>query len=395
MKSMLLQSSPDKALLISTVAKDHVVRIDIKRICLKPGEFAELAVELIPPSRQYDYVQIIGDDPATRDGTNVSLTVQASAGDTITITDKSVSIRPEIWSRAEFILVYDNNRWINYLPAVFRQDSDQASFLGRFLSSAFQDGERIEANIDRIGDLIAPSRLPSMEAARFLAGWFDIDIDLVLGRQGQSSDDKRRSIALARRFLTHVIPYALEAGTSKSVLNWIDAVAEARGMSPDRRRRIAVVEGYKMRRLFTLPANHSSEDPEPTPLRTDWGWLANSAPLGSDPLATRVRLDSSELDGKPTLGVSGESDDDMLGMRTLASRLWMFVPPHIDDDPTPDDWKRLLAPILPAHIGLEVVDRQTPFNVGYNTVLGMTTTLPPLPLGSVRLGQDSLLAAQG
>jgi hypothetical protein len=167
-------------------------------------------------------------------------------------------------------------------------------------------------------------------------------------------------------------------------------------MSPERRRRIAVIEGFKMRQLFTLPAPYRTPGLDPTAVRVDWGWLANSAPLANDPMAHRAFLDRSTLAEKPadqpTLGLPNESDDDdMLLARLFAGRLWLFVPRPIGDEPAPEEWKQLLAPILPAHLRIDVIDAEMPFHLGYGTILGMSTNLPPPLLGSLRLGDDSLL----
>src|SRR5262249_38707143 len=157
-------------------------------------------------------------------GISTSLPVRARPGHLFQVRVQTpVPVRPDIWDGVKFIEVYETTRWIDYLPAVFREEPDQEDFLRRLLGSLFVEGERIEAQLDHIGDLITPSRLPSLAAARFLAGCFDIDIDLMLPKpemSAQPDKDDERALKLARRLLDRLLPNALNGGTAESVLNW-------------------------------------------------------------------------------------------------------------------------------------------------------------------------------
>lgn len=376
---------------VDKIAQRQLARIDIEGLRLGTGEHVKL--KLTPPPPNGDCITLVGDDPPPAKGIFTSLPLRARRDERfcIEVSDPDPLTR-DIWHGAKIIEVYETNRWIDYLPAVFREDHAQAEFLSRLLGSLFVEGERIELQLDHVGDLITPSRLPSLAAARFLARCFDIDVDLMLPKpDGDKDKADRRALELARRLLARLLPHALDGGTAQSVLTWIDAVAQTRGMSPERRRRIAVIEGFKMRQLFTLSAPYRTPGLEPTDVRVDWGWLANSAPLANDPMAHRAFLDRSTLADTPTLGLPNESDDDMLLARLFAGRLWLFVPRRIGDEPTPEQWKQLLAPILPAHLRIDVIDTEMPFHLGYGTVLGTSTNLPPPLIGSLRLGHDSLL----
>ena len=271
-------------------------------------------------------------------------------------------------SDVRFVAVYATTRWLDYLPGVFQQTERNTDFLTRYLGALFIDGERFETVLDSLGDYLVPSRLPSLSAARFLAGWFDIDIDAVVPK----CEREERRLKSARVFLARVLPFALSSGTAAAVQTWIDAVAEARGMCEERRGRVMLVEGYKMRRLFTLPRVGSS-DPEPSPLARHWGWLPASAPVAPDPLAGRAFLDDGRTLDHVTLGLPDERDDPVLLQRVLGSRVWLFIPAPENEEPASEEWQDLLHPVLPAHLKLEVViNDPAQFPLGYNAVLGVT-----------------------
>lgn len=377
----LVTVESDGAALVDIVARRPITRIDVEGLRLLAGEFVEFLVtrELPSGDRHEKHVEIIGSDPPEE--MSFSLPIRARRGEKVSITVAKGRKDQRFWSRARFIVVYETTRWINYLPAAFREDRAQADFLGRFLGELFIDGERIESRLDHCLEFIAPKQLPSLAAARFLAGWFNIDLDAVLRagspRKTQRTDDDREEenlLPAARTFLVRVLPHALGGGTVASIVNWIDAVAEARDMKPERRKRLALVEGFKMRRLFTMPADHVPGDPEPTALRSDWGWLAKSSQLANDPLARRAFLDRSRLDGAATLGMPNEDRDPVLLHRLLGGQLWLFVPKPEGREPKTSDWPQLLAPILPAHLVLNVVEEKA-WHLGQNAVLGLSTIL--------------------
>lgn len=389
--SQLVEVRDDGAALVDIVAPRPIVRIDVEGVKLGAGEFVEFRVTLKPPDAHDDRLPVVGSDPPEEasplqiigndppEEMSFSLPIRAKRGERITITVAKGRKDQRFWSRARFIVVFETTRWIDHLPAAFRQDHAQADFLGRFLGALFVDGERIESKLDHCLEFIAPRRLPSLAAARFLAGWFNIDLDSVLPpkvavKKSRRKDEEKYRLAIARTFLTRVLPHALGGGTVASTLGWIDAVAEARRMKPERRKRIALVEGFKMRRLFTLPAEHRQGEPDPTELRLDWGWLAKSAPLANDPLAHRAFLDRSRLDGAATLGMPNEDRDPILLYRLLGGQLWLFVPKPKASEPKIEDWPLLLAPILPAHLVLNVVEEK-PRPLGQNSVLGLSTVL--------------------
>lgn len=386
---VLLDPVDGQGVVNEQVATGKLVRIDVKGVELKPGESVEFVVTRtsgprLEKTESKSFPPFIGDDPAPTGGANFSLQVQADRGDGFSVTATAALSGQHAFANAQFIGVYESDQWIKYLPAIFREDPDQANFLSRFLGELFVDSEKIEEQLDRVGNLVVPSRLPTLAAARYLAGWFGIDLDLVLPKleKGGEKDQKRKSkheadsLKLARRFLTRIVPHALGQSTADAVLAWVDATAEARGMSEERRRSIALVEGFNVRRLFTLHAPHDPKDPDPTEIRAHWGWLPNSGVLATEPLARRAILDQSRFSEHHTLGLPGETDDPMLLARLLGSRLWLFVPEPAVGEPDKETWKRLLEPILPAHLTLEVVSGETASGLGYNSVLGVATKLP-------------------
>lgn len=390
---ILLDPADAQGVLHEQVSTGKLVRIDVRGVELESGEPVDFFVTKKsalgpedPRPRRLEF-HLIGDDPRLVDGATFSLQVRADRGDRFSIEATAAFSGSRAFAKARFIAVYESDQWINYLPAVFREDTDQADFLSRFLGGLFIDGEKIEEQLDRVGNLVVPSRLPTLAAARFLAGWFGIDLDLVLPKLKADGNDPKKnekekheheaiSLEAARRFLTRIVPHALGQSTTDAVLAWVDAAAEARGMSEERRRSIALVEGFNVRRLFTLHASHDARDPDPTELRTHWGWLPGSGVLATEPLAQRVFLDQSRFSEQHTLGLPGETADPTLLARLLGSRVWLFVPARIGGEPDKETWKRLLEPILPAHLALEVVEGETSDGLGYNSVLGVATNLP-------------------
>jgi hypothetical protein len=390
MLTALLDFPEKDAAILTEEARGQLERIEISGVKLQTGEFIALEVDFAGSTESRKFL-LVADDPAPLEGISAVLPVRASPGVEFSLKvipggrmnpgrDANHVMRDET---VKIIAVYATNRWAEYLPVIFREDPVQADFLARFLGALFVEGERIEDTLDKFADYVTPMRLPSLAAARFLAGWFDIDLDLAVPKRPGSDQ-----LGRARRFLARVLPKALASGTVPALLTWIDAVAEARGMSEERRRKIAVVEGFKMRRLFTLPADSDPDLPEPTDLRKHWGWLPGSAPLANDPLAYRAFLDDGSRLDHVTLGVSGEDADPTLRARLLGCRLWLFVPERSGEDPHPSEWKRLLAPILPAHLQLEVISGPPAFQLGFSTVLGVTTRLPSFRLGEAQLGRD-------
>lgn len=385
---VLLDLADGQGVLHEQVSSGRLIRIDVRGVKLEPGEPVKFVVTRTsgpPPGKTEPkpFPPFVGDDPPPAGGANFSLQVRADRGDRFSVEATAVFSGRKAFDNAQFIAVYESEQWINYLPAVFREDSEQADFLSRFLGELFVDGEKIEEQLDRVGNLVVPSRLPNLAAARYLAGWFGIDLDLILPKlkEGDEKDQKKKnrhevvSLEVARRFLSRVLPHAFGQSTADSVITWVDAAAEARGISEERRRRIALVEGFNVRRLFTLRAPHDPKDPHPTEIRAHWGWLPGSGVLATEPLARRAFLDESQFSDEHTLGLPGETDDPTLLARLLGSRLWLFVPAPLDGEPDEKTWERMLEPILPAHLVLKVVAGEVSAGLGYNSVLGVATKL--------------------
>jgi hypothetical protein len=405
---------------VSGAVSDYLETIEISGLALAAGQYVKLKLKIDPPApprgpdgsaeppaSEWRTFLIVADDPPGDQAAVITTLYSADPGGPLpppsapisslesrpmlsamlgiglaprgtfsltTMEDPTGALnRPEV----HFVAVYASTRWLDYLPGVFQQDERRADFLARYLGALFVDGERYETILDGLGDYLVPSRLPSMAAARFLAGWFDIDLDAILSTVSDEDRLKR-----ARVFLARVLPRALSSGTAATVQTWIHAVAEARGMPADRRRRLRLVEGYKMRRLFTLPRVARADDPEPTPLARDWGWLPGSAPLAADPLVGRAFLDDGRTLDSVSLGMPEERDDPVLLQRLLGSRLWLLVPTPKNDEPTCEEWRQLLAPALPAHLMVDVIelassdsDESVQFHLGDNTILGVTAGL--------------------
>jgi hypothetical protein len=357
------------------VAGLRLSRFEIRELDLEPG--TTLMLELRSGEVAHALAPIVGDDPKPPHAPTISFPAslpQQREQDGFVVL-QVVKGPATALDAAIITAVYAEKRWSEYLPAVFRRDPEQAEFLSRYLNALFVEGERIEARLDGLVDHVVPCRLPSVAAARFLAGWFDIDLLAVRDLGATEEVTMLQSLDAARAFLASVLPCALTSGTVEAFLVWVDAIARARGMSDDRRCAIAVVEGFKMRRLFTLPRDPRPNDPEPTALQRDWGRLPDSAPLAGDPLASRAYLDEGRLLDHVTLGLPGEDEDPTLLARLLGGRLFLFVAEPLEHEPTLAQWPRLLAPVLPAHLKLDVRTLPCSSELGFDAVLGLSTRL--------------------
>ena len=71
---------------------------------------------------------------------------------------------------------FDRDSYLEYLPAVYREDERSAAFLGRFLAAFETVFEGVEAELDASGRYFDPAGAP-VEGLAWLAGWVGVDAE--------------------------------------------------------------------------------------------------------------------------------------------------------------------------------------------------------------------------
>lgn len=102
-----------------------------------------------------------------------------------------------------------------YLPAVYREDAESASFLERFLANFRGFHNHIEAHIGEVGSLFDPASAPP-EALDWLAGWLGLTLDPLWGELHRQ--DANPPHADRRRLLIRFAPRLFERrGTPEGI----------------------------------------------------------------------------------------------------------------------------------------------------------------------------------
>ena len=132
----------------------------------------------------------------------------------------------------------------NYLPAVYREDPESASFLDRFLANFEGFYTTVEDRIAAAQVLLDPTAAPG-EALDWLAGWFGVALD-------PAWDDARR-----RLFIRHAMQFFQWRGTSRGLVTALQLALGAcaddslfeppSGRSARRTSGIRVVERFRTR----------------------------------------------------------------------------------------------------------------------------------------------------
>jgi len=148
----------------------------------------------------------------------------------------------------------------NYLPAVYREDDQSASFLDRFLANLEGVHTALEDRIASAQILFDVRSAPS-EVLDWLASWFDVALD-------PSWDEPKRRV-----FIAHAMEFFQYRGTIRGLTTALhlaldpcaDETIFTTGSCCQRREAIRIIEKYLMRRM---PAVALGDPTEATGLRT-------------------------------------------------------------------------------------------------------------------------------
>ena len=243
---------------------------------------------------------------------------------------------------------YPRQSSLRYLPAVFREDTESAEFLDRFLSIMDEFWRQIGVTLDSIPRLLNPLGTPA-EFLPWLASWLGLVLE-----QNWSEDAKRRLIKNAHRlFKLRGTPAGLKLH-----------IALITGHEPQ------ILEHFKLRRWLFL----------------NRGRLGDQVLFGAD-VVDRLQLDVHDEIGNFELVDQGDPLLDPLS--TYAHRFALYVTlPHADDND-----RRVIEEIVelakPAHTQAEVVFVKPGLCLGRELFLGVNMVIGEYPSG-VTLSEGTL-----
>ena len=275
-----------------------------------------------------------------------------------------VRTRPELPAEFTIAAAGPRNSLLDYLPAVYRESSDAAAFLERFLAVFAVEWQRVDDWFRRLPAWLDPKTVPA-EAIDWLAGWFDIALE------------PEWTLPAKQRYLGQALALRQCRGTARAAQELLVAWIEAWGVPPRHAASVRIIEGFRLARGLTLD-------------RQDRAAL-EYALLARDPFAGVVRIDAgTRLDGVWRLASDPEPDARRRLAVTLGSQVHVLVPrrtlkllfKHLQDagverrsDHVRRHLDRHLDSLVPAH--LQRVYRVLPTDavLDGDDVLGLRTFL--------------------
>ena len=261
-------------------------------------------------------------------------------------------------------LEYPRNSYLRFLPAAYSADPGSADFLARYLAIAQTFIEDIEAKLAAMPALFDPRAVPD-PFVDYLAGWLDVPVE------GTWDSAQQRHLIDAARgyFRSRGTPAAIREHVAAYLRSMSGALVAQDGLPQ-------LVEGFRQRQFFTLPASMRSQ-----------------RPLWS--LATTARLQADRFDrlGQVRLVSVGDPELDMFTEH--AYRFSVFVPAALA--PRPQDrqmLRRAISAECPAHTQGELILVRPAMCLGTQSHLGLDSMLAaaaPLRLACAQ----SIQAAQG
>lgn len=217
-----------------------------------------------------------------------------------------------------------------YLPEVYRQDRESASFLDRFLANVEGVNTAIE---DRVAaaQMLFDLRSAPADGLDWLAGWFGLALD-------PAWDELRR-----RLMLSHAMDFFQWRGTAHGLRMALRLALEP---APDEHlfdppgadcrcgERFRIVERFLTRRTPAAALGDPTEETTPRPLNAGERWMPE---LGTDELQRRYREARRDPAAVFALPPSGESEEDQ-ARASFATQELGFEPSDPSDEITA--WQR-------------------------------------------------------
>jgi len=210
-----------------------------------------------------------------------------------------------------------------YLPAVYREDEDSASFLDRFLANIEGFFTTIEDRIAAVQAFFDVGSAPS-DALDWLASWFGVALD-------PSWTDAKR-----RLFIRHATDFFQQRGTIRGLQNAVrlaidDCVDPSMFADRPSQRtldRIRIVESYRTRRTPSAAAFEQpvAAGPRPEPTAAQWS-PAHRRRVLNDRYLEWLRAGGLDLPPDTEFPVRAPADEDTARRwRQFAREVLGFVP---------------------------------------------------------------------
>lgn len=262
-------------------------------------------------------------------------------------------------------IYYPRNSSLQYLPAVYSEDTTSRDFLDRFLSIFDQINDSFALTIGNIASYFNPASTPADEAGQgnadflsWLASWLDLTLDR------HWPEWKRRRLLQQAHLL-----YRLR-GTPEGLRLHIKLYLDAEPQ---------ILEHFKLRRWLYL----------------NYGRLGDQTAIWGKQIVKRLKLDENSQIGSFQLIDSGDPLRDPFHQQ--AHQFTVFVPLCRSDDPgiQRQTLERILEMAKPSHTlgSIQLVEPR--FRVGIQSFVGVDSIIGKYPseviTGQGSLGYDTVL----
>jgi phage tail-like protein len=259
---------------------------------------------------------------------------------------------------------FPRETWLNYLPAVYREDAVSADFLDRFLALFEALWDTIGQRVEDIAGYFDPDSTPAAGAgpgATDFLSWLASWLGLALDRQWP---EERR-----RRLVKYAHQLYRQRGTPEGLRLHIELYT---GLKP------YVLEHFKLRRWLSL----------------NYARLGDQSVLWGDAIMRRLQLDEFSRIGDFQLIDSGDPLHDPFYQH--AHQFSVFVPlPGGADDRQRQTLRRIVEMAKPAHTQGHVQIVRPRLRVGVQSFIGIDTVIGCYPdevvLDEGQLGKDTVL----
>lgn len=280
---------------------------------------------------------------------------------------------------------YPRESYLDYLPAIYREDAQSQWFLQRFLHIFQTEWDKLDDTIDSITALLDPAAVPASFLA-YLASW------VALPLEGDWNEEQRRA-------LLKVVPQVYKArGTPSSLTLFLQTYLQnISGILPQGPSAFPfLVEGFRERNRIILGGTREAQ-------------LDRQALLWGPAQVGRLQLDVYATEGDVRLVSSGDPQRDVF--TEYANRFRIYVPAAwIRSAKDEQMLRRAIEAEKPAQTDYDLCLVEARFQVGVQSTVGVNTILGDYPIARLtcpheaetpppsrpargRLGYDMLLGS--